>query len=400
MKSDCDDTAVYFLMDFLWENPTKLAFGVNTVQENMSQFVTRCSRVACIYDQLSVKDNTARSDVEAALSALDCVVLWEEGVRPSPEYDNLIEALPRVRDFQPDLLLAIGGGSTIDSAKVLSWAIQLTPGKDPARAIRRGVYPSETVPVGVVVTHPASGSWANPIFALYRRATQETLSGEYIYPTFSLLDPRYPMSLPIRQIRNSVCDALIHCIDQFATGVESPLFDMYWMSTMKELFEIGPLIVRESTLELHERLMTAATFALNYLFCLGKQPCWAMHFIGCPLTAVYGIDHAACVSLVAPVVLETKFRTRKASLAKATEFIWGMEGSVDEKARIFIEKLREFYTQVGMPQRLSEFENVKIGSGDVKKMTELVMDHMGGPFGVRGEMKQPTVLKIFKRVLI
>jgi alcohol dehydrogenase YqhD (iron-dependent ADH family) len=368
----------------------------------MGRFVTPCSRIVCIYDELSVAGNTAKADVEAALSALDCVVLWEEGVRPSPDYDDLIEALPRVRDFQPDVLLAIGGGSTIDSAKVLSWAIQLNPGKNPLSAIKKGAYPAETIPVGAVVTHPASGSWWNPIFGLYRRKTQETLSGEYVYPTFSILDPRYPMSLPVRQIRNSVCDALIHCIDQYATGVESPLFDSYWMSTMKELFEIGPLIVEQNeSIELHERLLMAATFALNYLFCLGKDPCWAMHFIGCPLTYVYGIDHAACVSLVAPVVLETKFKTRKASLGKAAEFIWGIQsGSVDDRARFFIRKVREFYAQVGMPQKLSEFENVKIGRNDVKKLTEIVMDHMGGPFGVRREFKEPTVRKIFSQVLV
>jgi alcohol dehydrogenase YqhD (iron-dependent ADH family) len=393
---------IYLIMNWLWDNPTTLAFGTDSVHESLHRFVAPCSRVACIYDELSVKDNSAKTDVEAALACLDCIVIWEEGVRPSPEYDHLIESLPRVRAFRPDLLVAIGGGSTIDSAKFLSWAIHLDEGKDPSRSIFRGVYPSKTVPVGAIVTLPASGSWWNPIFALYRRSTQETLSGEYIYPTFSILDPRYPMSLPIRQLRNSVCDAMIHCVDQFATGVESPLFDAYWLSTMKELFDICPLIIHDNLrLDLHERLLMAATFALNYLFCLGKEPCWAIHFVACQLTIVYGIDHACGVSLVAPVLLETKFCDRKSSLAKAAEFIWGLvTGSVDDKAHFFIEKLRAFLAEAGMPAQLSQLDGVKIGANDVRKLTEMVMDHMGGPFGIRREIKEATVTKIFKQVLI
>jgi NADP-dependent alcohol dehydrogenase len=126
------------------------------------------SRGVCIYDDASVRENTAKSDVESALSSLGCTVLWREGVRGIPEYDDLVSSLPPLRSFEPDFLVAIGGGSTIDSAKFLSWAINLLHGKDPSKCMHHGKYPSATIPV---VTLLASGSWWNPIFGLKRRAT-------------------------------------------------------------------------------------------------------------------------------------------------------------------------------------------------------------------------------------
>jgi NADP-dependent alcohol dehydrogenase len=211
------------------------------------------------------------------------------------------------------------------------------------------------------------------------------------------------MSLPVRQLRNSVCDVVIRCIDQFITGEESPLFDMYWIATLRELFEIGPLIVNgPPDIQLHQRLLTAASIALNYMFVIGKSPCWAIHFIGCQLTPAFGVDHGIAVSLVAPVLLEAKFETRKVTMAKATELIFGQpEGPVDEKARFFIDRLRAFLAEVGLPQRLSEIEGVDLSSATVSSVTKLVMQHMGGhPFGWNGEITQKTVEKILKAVLL
>jgi alcohol dehydrogenase YqhD (iron-dependent ADH family) len=388
---------------WLWDNPTRVAAGVNCIETQLGRFVSPGSRVVCLYDDRSVANNTSKSDLESALSVLECQVFWEEGVRAGPEFDDLVKALPRVRAFEPDLIVAIGGGSTIDSAKFLSWGIRLKPRDDPAKWIGQGRYPASPVPVGAVVTLPASGSWWNPIFALYRRSTKESLSGEYVYPSFSLFDPRYSMSLPVRQLRNSVCDAIIHCVDQFVTGDESPLFDAYWMATMKELFEIGPQIVSgPPKIELHERLFTAASFALNYLFVVGKDPCWAIHFIGCPLTAAFGVDHAVAVGLIAPVLLETKFRSRKVTMAKAAQFVFGvMEGTVDDKARSFIDKLRQFLEDIGQPRRLSEVEGIDLSLLDVKAMTKMVMQHMGNhSFGWNGEISKSSVEKILRAVLV
>jgi alcohol dehydrogenase YqhD (iron-dependent ADH family) len=388
---------------WLWENPTRVAAGVNCVQTELPRFVPPGSRVAIIYDERSVAGNTAKADLDTALSTLKCEVHWEEGVRASPEYGDLLKSLPRIREFAPDFLIAIGGGSTIDTAKVLSWAIRLGEGEKPERYIHRGVYPSSPISLGVIVTLPASGSWWNPIFALYRRSSKETLSGESVYPSFALLDPRYPMSLPVRQLRNSVCDAIIHCIDQFVTGDESPLFDMYWIATMNELFDIGLKIVKDPPdIQLHQRLLTVSSMALNYLFVIGKDPCWAIHFIGCQLTPIFGVDHAVAVTLIAPVLLEAKFNSRKVMMAKAAEFIFGQtEGTVEEKGQFFIDGLRAFMTEVGMPPRLSEIDGVDLSSTTVRSVTKMVMHHMGNQrFGWNGEITEKAVEKILKAVMI
>jgi alcohol dehydrogenase YqhD (iron-dependent ADH family) len=324
-------------------------------------------------------------------------------VRASPEYDDLVSSLPQLRSFEPDFLLAIGGGSTIDSAKFLSWAINLWHRKDPSKCIRLGTYPSRTIPVVTVVTLPASGSWWNPIFSLKRRAKRQQLAGEYVYPTVSFLDPRYSLSLPVRQLRNSVCDALVHCIDQFATGDECPLFDGFWLVVMREIVRIGPAIVAgPPSLELHERLLMAASFALNYALELGKPACWGIHFVASQISVAFEIDHAIGVVLVAPVLLELRLKTRKVTLAKAAEFVFGIDhGAQDEKAQQFIERLRAFFEQVGAPRKLSEIEGVDLSKVPLKVIVRMVMQHMcRGSFGWNGEITKGVVKKIMMAVLV
>ena len=95
-------------MEWFWDDPTQLAFGDKCVEDHLPRFMPAGSRVVCIYDEANVSGNPAKSDVESALSSLGCAVLWQEGVHASPEYDDLVASLPRLRSFEPDFLVAIG----------------------------------------------------------------------------------------------------------------------------------------------------------------------------------------------------------------------------------------------------------------------------------------------------
>jgi alcohol dehydrogenase YqhD (iron-dependent ADH family) len=267
------------------------------------------------------------------------------------------------------------------------------------------IFPDSSVPVGCVLTLPATGSEWNSNFVISRRSINAKLSSgnALTFPVFSLLDPTYTLTLPPRQLSNGVFDAIIHCIDQFLTGQEVPLMDLYWMSTIKELVTIGPEVVKEgSPIELRERLMVAASFALNVVFTLGKEECWAIHEIGHQLTAKYGIDHGATLAIVGPPLLLRLIEPRKSLMAKSAEFVFGVRtGTEDEKARAFVEKLKEFIVRIGQPLKVSDWKGATIRPGDVEEVTRWVMNAEGNaPFGWHGLATEDIVRSVLTEVIV
>ena len=209
------------------------------------------------------------------------------------------------------------------------------------------------------MTLPATGSEWNCGFVISRASTKSKLSVDctLCYPYFSLLDPRYTMTLPVRQLRNGVYDALIHCIDRYVTPQIVPMFDNFWMSVVKELIEIGPDVVKEgSSIELHERLIVAALFAINDIFSLEKENDRGIHIIGHMLTAKYGIDHAATLSIIVKPFLENQMHKKIYELARTAEFVYGKhDGTDEEKAQYFVDKFIQFTRDLGMPMKVSDW---------------------------------------------
>jgi alcohol dehydrogenase YqhD (iron-dependent ADH family) len=294
----------------------------------------------------------------------------------------------------------------LDGTKFVSVAATLPEGKDAWQAIMIDKeFPSTKIDVAAVMTLPATGSEWNNTFVISRRSIDGKLpsSWENTYPVFSMIDPTYTMTLPLRQVANGVFDGIAHVIDQFMTGEENPLMDRCWMATMKEFVTIGPDVVKpDSSIELRGRLSLACSFALNLLFTLGKATCWGIHMIGHQVTARWGIDHGASLSIVAPDFLESQLQVRKVLLAKSAEFVFDVEtGTVEEKAQAFITKLREFIRVIGMPEKVGDVPGVEIEPGDVDKVTKMVMESVGNaPYGWKGLITEDITRSILTKVVV
>jgi alcohol dehydrogenase YqhD (iron-dependent ADH family) len=331
-------------------------------------------------------------------------VRWEGGIPPNPEFDRLIEIAAVAREWQPDLLLAVGGGSTLDGTKFIAAASQLEDPEAAWRIVTHREFPPKVIPIGAVMTLPATGSEWNAGFVTSRRSIGAKLpSGSPLtYPKFSLLDPTYTATLPVRQVRNGIFDAIAHCIDQYLTPTPLPLMDGYFLTTLRELVDIGPALVEPNPdIELRGRLIVAASFALNEVFSLGKETCWAIHMIGHQLTVKYGIDHGATLSIIAPPFLENQFEPRKAILARSAEAVFDVyDATPDEKGRAFIAKLREFIVRIGLPLKVSDWEGAKVAEGDVEEVTRLVITSMHGPFGWRRTITEDVVREVLTKVIL
>jgi alcohol dehydrogenase YqhD (iron-dependent ADH family) len=175
----------------------------------------------------------------------------------------------------------------------------------------------------------------------------------------------------------------------------------FYRVVLKELVTIGPDVIKEgSSLELHERLIMAASFALNLIFSLGGDFCGGIHQIGHQLTAKYGIDHGATLSIVSGAFFESQFESRKENLAAAAEFVFGVTGgSVDDRARAFITELNKFIVLIGQPLKVSDWPGVTIRDGDVEAITKAVIGAAGRPVGWHQCATEDVIRQILTKVV-
>jgi alcohol dehydrogenase YqhD (iron-dependent ADH family) len=392
-------------MKWFWSNTTQVGFGQGAVREHIPKFVLPKSKVLCTFGFGSIDKNGARADVQAALDALSCEVRWEGGIPPNPEYDRLIEICAVVREFQPNLLLAVGGGSVLDGTKFIALAAGLDTGLDPWNIIVKHEFSGKPFPLASVITLPATGSEWNSGFVVSRRSISQKRSAFYqeAFPKFTLIDPLYTLTLPTRQLRNGVYDALTHCLDMYLTPVSVPLLEHCYMAVAKELVTIGPDVIKEgSSLELHERLIMAASFALNGMFTLGKPGCAGIHKVGHQLTVKYGIDHGATLAICTKACLETQFEKRKAGYAESAEVVFGIQtGTVEEKARSFIDELQKFVIALGLPTKVSDWPGVVVRPNDVEELVQGILTTAGAPaVGFQGCYTEADIRAVLTQVVV
>ncbi|MEM1408768.1 MAG: iron-containing alcohol dehydrogenase [Bacteroidota bacterium] len=342
--------------NFEFKNPTKILFGKNQIQK-LSQEIPQDANVLLLYGGGSIKENGIYKQVKAALEGYNLEEFG--GIPANPEYDVLMEALKMVREKNITFMLAVGGGSVIDGVKFIS-AAALYKGEDPWNILVNRLMPKKGLPFGTVLTLPATGSEMNSASVITRSSTKEKLafSGPGIFPVFSVLDPSVVASIPERQIANGLADAFTHVLEQYMTyPVDALLQDRMAESVMQTLIEIAPGIMKDpSDYQAAANFMWSCTMALNGTIRVGVPTDWAIHMMGHELTALFGIDHARTLAIIAESHYTYNFESKKQKLAQYAERVWNItEGSTEEKAKAGIQKTTGFYQSLGIKTRLSDY---------------------------------------------
>lgn len=352
--------------NFEFKNPTKLIFGKDKIAKLAKEIPTN-AKVLMLYGGGSIKTNGIYDQVKSALTAFEVVEFG--GIPANPEYEVLMEALKIIKDQKITFLLAVGGGSVIDGTKFLSAAAEYD-GESPWEILTSRKPPLKGMPFGTVLTLPATGSEMNSGLVITRRETKEKLStgGPALYPQFSILDPQVVSSIPQKQIANGLADAFTHVLEQYMTYPnDSLLQDRFAESILQTIIEVAPSILKDaSDYNAASNFMWSCTMALNGLIGQGVPQDWATHMIGHELTALFGIDHARTLAIIAPSLYRFSIDTKKEKLAQYAERIWGVtEGTVIEKANAGIVKTEEFFHSLGIKTKLSEYTTEFKGTADI-----------------------------------
>ena len=337
-------------------NPVNYVFGKGQIAK-LSELTPKNTKILIAYGGGSIFKNGVYDQVKAALDGYE--ILEFGGIEPNPKYETLMKAVEIIRTVKIEFILAVGGGSVIDGVKFISAAVNYEG--DAADILRKKILfkeGSNVIPFGTVLTLPATGSEMNSGAVVTINATQEklTLGGSALFPKFSIVDPTVIVSLPKRQLQNGVVDAFTHVMEQYLTYPhDAYLQDRFSESILQTLIEIGPEVVENpSDYKLASNFVWSATMALNGLIQKGVPSDWATHMIGHELTALYEIDHARTLAIIAPSLYRVMFETKKDKLAQYGKRVWNLTGSTDEIAEKAIEKTVAFFHTMGMKTKLSE----------------------------------------------
>jgi NADP-dependent alcohol dehydrogenase len=352
--------------NFEFKNPTKIIFGKNTI-EKLENEIPQGAKVLLVYGGGSIKQNGIYDQVKKALATFDIVEFG--GIPANPEYAVLMDALKVIKEEKVTYLLAVGGGSVIDGTKFLSSAA-VYEGETPWDILSKNIRTEKGMPFGTVLTLPATGSEMNSGAVITRTETKEkrTMGGPGLFPEFSILDPQVIASIPERQLANGLTDAFTHVLEQYMTYPNGAILqDRFAESILQTIIEVAPTILKDPTdYKTASNFMWSCTMALNGLIQKGVPTDWAIHAMGHELTALFGIDHARTLAIVAPSHYKFNFETKKEKLAQYGERVWNItEGNKEDKAHAAIEKTVAFFHALGIDTKLSDYTKDYEGTAEI-----------------------------------
>ena len=384
--------------NFEFYNPTKILFGKGMIAR-LDEQIDRQARVLVLYGGASAEKSGTLGEVRKALGQRTFCEFG--GIEANPTYETLMKAVEVARKEKVDFLLAVGGGSVMDGTKFVAAAVPYQ-GEPWEILLKQGETVQKALPLGTVVTLPATGSEMNSIAVISRKETGDKLafSNPHVFPVFSILDPTRTFSLPPRQVANGVADSFVHVMEAYMTLPQDAMVqDRYAEGLLLSLHEIAGRITSAPAddYDLRANLMWVATQALNGLIGAGVKQDWATHAIGHELTAKYGIDHARTLAIVFPAMLKERREQKRAKLLQYATRVLGLtEGTEDERIDAAIARIDAFFEGLEIPVRLSAYDIDRAGIDPIIAQLE---EHGMTALGEDQEITSEISRKVLERSL-
>lgn len=350
------------LGNFSYCNPAKLYFGDQSLDYLNEELPKYGKNVVLIYGGGSIKKNGIYDDVVKILEAQGKNVAEISGVMPNPTLAKLYEGIEIARQHQADFLLAVGGGSVCDYAKAVSVSVNCE--EDPwQKYFLRFEEPScETLPVGCVLTMVGTGSEMNAGAVITNQETKQKIGhvfvDEKIIPRFAILNPRYTMTLPHRQMVAGIYDIFNHICEQYFSGTDDTTSDYISEGLMRSVLHASRIANKNpQDYEARSNLMWTATWALNTLIAKGKSTDWMVHMLGQAVGAYTNATHGMTLAAVS---LPYYRHILPYGLPKFKRFaieVWKVrpEGKTDEEiAEEGLKDMEAWMKELGLAMNISE----------------------------------------------
>ncbi|MDA1476220.1 iron-containing alcohol dehydrogenase [Bacillus changyiensis] len=385
--------------NFAYWNPTKLIFGRDEV-EKLSEEVPGYGRnILLVYGGGSIKRNGLYDRVMSVLQKAQVKVHELSGVEPNPRVATVNKGVAICKEQDIDFLLAVGGGSVIDCTKAIAAGAKYDG--DAWDIVTKKHIPSEALPFGTVLTLAATGSEMNSGSVITNWETHEKYGwgSPHVFPKFSILDPVNTFTVPKDHTIYGIVDMMSHVFEQYFHHTENtPYQDRMCESLLKTVIETAPSLIDDlENYQLRETILYTGTIALNGMLAMGARGDWATHNIEHAVSAVYDIPHAGGLAILFPNWMKHTLSENVARFKQFAVRVFDIDesGKTDEEIALTgIDKLSEFWSSLGAPNRLSDYN---INDEKLDLIADKAMAN--GEFGRFKTLNKSDVLSILKASL-
>ena len=349
------------LGNFTYHNPTKLYFGEDSLKNLKDELGNYGQNVLLVYGGGSIKKNGVYDEITAVLRECAKTVTEVSGVMPNPTATKLLEGVKIAREFKPDLILAVGGGSVCDYSKAVSVSVNCD--EDPwEKYFMRFEEPDcEIVPVGCILTMAGTGSEMNGGSVITNHDVKLKIGHVFaddVMPKFSILNPRYTMTLPKYQMCAGIYDIMNHICEQYFSGEDDNTSDYISEGLMKGLIHASYIAVKDpQDYEARSNIMWTATWALNTLVAKGKSTDWMVHMLGQAVGAYTDATHGMTLAAVSLPYYRYIMPYGIKKFARFAVNVWGIspDGKSDEQlANEGLDAMESWMKEIGLVMNISE----------------------------------------------
>lgn len=344
--------------NFQYYNPTKILFGKDVVDQLCNEVSSYGNKALIVIGKGSVKKSGLYARVLSLMNICGMQHVTYEGIKSNPLYQDADEAIKLAKENQVNVIVAIGGGSVIDTAKAVAMGFYVEHSVWDFY-LQKAAKPTKALPLFNILTLAATGTEMNSGSVL-----QDTISGikngysaPCLFPKVSFLDPSYTLSVPLNYTAYGVADLISHSLEQFFGKGDSPLSDLYTASVIKLAIEYGEKLMQEpSNYEYRSQIMWLATNALNGTLKAGKNSGdWGVHGLEHTLSVLYDIPHGAGLTIIYPAWLKNHQPQINSKLAFLAQHVFNVViEDENNAANLFIQKLEAFFKTIQTPVKLSE----------------------------------------------
>ncbi|WP_129409206.1 iron-containing alcohol dehydrogenase [Marinitoga lauensis] len=345
--------------NFIFQNPTKIIFGKDTIEKIGEELKkNNMKKILIHYGGGSIKKNGVYDRVISSLKENDIDFVEVSGVKPNPRLSKVLEGIAVAKKNDIDGILAIGGGSVIDSAKAIAGGFYYEDDIWNAFATKNRF--KKALPLFVILTLSATGSEMNGNAVITNEKTKQkwTTSGLVLYPKVTIIDPTVQFSLPEKQTINGAVDTISHAMEYYFDGTENNEIQLQLAEgIIRTVINSTEILLKDpENYEARANLAWSATLALNGLLSTGtKGGDWASHELEHSLSALFDVAHGEGLAIIFPAWLKYNYNQHIERFDRFALKIFNIDtGNHAIDAKLGIEALIEWYKKIGQPTTLSE----------------------------------------------
>lgn len=393
------------MQNFIYANRTRIVFGKETHREIGRHLKAHTNRVLLHYGGGSIKKNGVYENIVRSLQENGIQYRELGGVCPNPHLSLVREGIRICREENIPFVLAVGGGSVLDSAKAI--ALGTLYDGDVWDFYTGAAVPQKTLPVAAVLTIPAAGSESSisSVITDELNARKLACNHELLRPLFSIIDPSLFLTLPKHQMANGVCDMMSHIMERYFTNTRhTEVIDAMSEGALRAIMRNALRLNEDlSDEEAWAEIALAGNLAHNGVFGLGREEDWGCHDMEHELSAVYDIAHGAGLAILTPAWMRYVCDKHLPIFVQFAVNVMEVSGSLREERSIAEEgicRLEEFFRTLGLPTCLDE---VGIGSEHLEEMAKKATGYSGNgetPLGNMQKLGWQDILKIYQAAQI